>query len=62
MGLGYEANTGNGIIGVGFSQGEATPDKYPSVIEKMASENVIASTAYSVWLNDLGRFRGRRHD
>ncbi len=62
MGLGYVANTGNGIMGVGFSQGEATLDKYPSVIEKMASENVIGSTAYSIWLNDLGKFRGRRYD
>jgi Eukaryotic aspartyl protease len=54
MGLGLVANTGNGIMGIGFRSGEATPNRYPTLVETMASQNIISTPAYSVWLTDYG--------
>jgi len=48
-------------MGVSYELGEENSVKYPTVIEELVSQNLIASTAYSVWLNDLGKLRGSKH-
>jgi hypothetical protein len=57
MGLGLVGTSDVGLLGVGFTQGEATVDKYPNLVETMVSQNLISTTAYSVWLNDIGKLR-----
>lgn len=59
MGLANQTTTNTGLVGVGFDNNEAIcktdacPNKYPSLIDQMASQGKIGTRAYSLWLNDL---------
>jgi hypothetical protein len=48
-----------GIVGVGFEQGEAvyaqTGYKYPNLVSMLKNTGAIAAKAYSLWLNDKGK-------
>lgn len=52
-----------GIMGVGFDSGEAIVSEtngqssYPNVISQMVAQGVISTRSYSLWLNDLGKWR-----
>lgn len=64
MAVAYQvAEVPTGIMGVGFATNEAIVAEggtaYKSIIDKMVSEGVIASKAYSLWLNDLCMFLSR---
>jgi Eukaryotic aspartyl protease len=47
-----------GIIGISFDIGEsigASGGKpYPNIISQMVAQGIIATRAYSLWLNDIG--------
>lgn len=53
-------NTPEGIMGVGFIQGETLASQenitYPNVPVQLVNQGFINSVAYSLWLNDLGTF------
>jgi hypothetical protein len=50
-----------GIMGVGFASGEATvgengpSTQYPSMLQTMVKEGVVAGQVYSLYLNDYGK-------
>ena len=58
FGIGYESNSAEGILGVGYTADEAQADtarqkSYPNLPQAMANGGLIQSNAYSLWLNDL---------
>jgi len=58
MGLGTETDNPYGLVGVGFASNEAIaevdPSKvYPNLPIKLQQDGLIASTAFSLWLNDI---------
>lgn len=60
MGLAYNATIGTGLIGIGYTRNEASdsshngvPFTYPSILDSMVSQGLIARKAYSLYLNDL---------
>lgn len=57
MGLANRATRGLGIMGIGYSAGESIVDLdpnavYPNIIDQLKNQGVIASRAYSLYLND----------
>ncbi|TVY31617.1 putative aspartic-type endopeptidase, partial [Lachnellula occidentalis] len=65
MGLANKTTIGTGIIGIGYSMNEASdssnsaaPFLYPSIIENLFSQGLIARKAYSLYLNDLDASTG----
>lgn len=56
MGLGLDINANFGTMGVGFNGSEGTPDKYPNLAQMLVVQNLSSTIAYSIWLNDLGKF------
>ncbi|KAL7925899.1 aspartic peptidase domain-containing protein [Trichoderma austrokoningii] len=58
MGLGLQTVRGTGLIGLGFKANEAAAIKYPTVIENMVSQKIIAMPAFSLYLNDLQTSQG----
>lgn len=60
MGLGKDTDIPYGLVGVGYAINEAivagsasTRSVYPNLPVVMKNEGMIATTAYSLWLNDL---------
>lgn len=53
MGLGLKTTVGTGIMGIGYDTDEAATTVYSSVIDNMVSQGLIATKAYSLWLNEL---------
>lgn len=58
FGIGYDSNSPEGILGVGYTADEAQADtarqkSYPNLPQAMADGGLIQSNAYSLWLNDL---------
>ena len=58
FGIGYESNSAEGILGIGYIADEAQADtarqkSYPNLPQAMANGGLIQSNAYSLWLNDL---------
>lgn len=45
-------------MGLGFKSNEAATIKYPTVIENMVSQKIIAMPAFSLYLNDLQTNKG----
>jgi hypothetical protein len=49
-----------GIVGVGFDTGEAIYAQagitYPNIISQLKAQGLINTKAYSLWLNDLGKY------
>lgn len=61
MGLSIGGSIGQGIMGIGYNTSEAnleTGNKttYPNLPNQMVDEGLINSLAYSLWLNDLGKY------
>jgi len=59
FGVGLEATSTEGIMGIGFEQNEVLvqrlgKDPYPGLTNLMVQQGLIKSQAYSLWLNDLG--------
>ncbi len=52
MGYATSVSRGTGILGVGFSNNEATTKRYPNLIDSLASQGLISTKAYSLYLND----------
>lgn len=53
----YAANVPMGIMGIDYDTRESWAqenDPYPSVIDEMYNQGLIATRAYSLWLDDLG--------
>lgn len=47
-----------GLMGVGYSENEATRHQYPNMPEVLKTAGVINSRLYSVYLNDVGQTSG----
>ncbi|KID89954.1 Peptidase A1 [Metarhizium guizhouense ARSEF 977] len=58
LGLAISSVRPTGIMGLGFSINVATPNKYPTIIDNMVSEGVIAHPSFSLYLNDLDATSG----
>ena len=63
MGLGLQTDISYGLVGVGYAVNEAIVGQtlsfssvYPNLPVQMVNENLINTVAFSLWLNDLGRF------
>ncbi len=63
MGLGLETDIAYGLVGVGYAVNEAIVGTtqslssiYPNLPVQMVNEGLINTVAYSLWLNDLGRW------
>jgi hypothetical protein len=53
-----ESVRGTGILGLGFEDGVSAKVKYPTVINNMVSQKIIAVPAFSLYLNDLQTNQG----
>ncbi|ATZ50710.1 Bcap11 [Botrytis cinerea B05.10] len=51
IGLASDTNIQMGILGLGYSIGEASNTVFPNVIDKLVSQNLIGSRAYSLYLD-----------
>ncbi|KAM0245328.1 hypothetical protein ACHAQJ_010596 [Trichoderma viride] len=58
VGLALQSVRGTGLLGLGFRDGVAAKVKYPTVIDNMVSQNIIAVPAFSLYLNDLQTSQG----
>ncbi|UPK93950.1 hypothetical protein LCI18_004885 [Fusarium solani-melongenae] len=63
FGIGYETSSDQGVLGIGYSSNEAQVAEfggkpYDNLPAKMAADGLIASNAYSLWLNDLDSASG----
>lgn len=63
IGLGIETDISYGLVGVGYAVNEAIvgttkslSSVYPNLPVNMVDEGLINTVAYSLWLNDLGRW------
>lgn len=55
MGLADDADRDLGIMGIGFQSGESVQspsDRYPNIVNKLKDQGLIATLAYSLWLNN----------
>lgn len=64
MGLGIDTDIPYGLVGVGYALNEAIVGNtqsataaYPNLPVNMVSAGLINTVAYSLWLNDLGKFQ-----
>lgn len=58
MGLAHKATLPTGLLGIGYDVNEASDGLtdsfvYPSIIDTMVAQNLIATKAYSLYLDDL---------
>lgn len=58
FGIGYVSSSAQGILGIGYQVnevqvGRAQKQPYKNMPAQMAADGLIASNAYSLWLNDL---------
>ena len=64
MGLAHQTTTGSGLIGVGYDVNEAivqsgnSSSPYPSIIDTMLNQSLIAVKSYSMWLDDYAASSG----
>lgn len=47
-----------GIFGIGRDLGEATKNVYPNFLDRLKSDNLIATKGYSIFLNEPGASKG----
>jgi len=66
MGLGTQTDIAYGLVGVGYAVNEAIVGKtqsldsvYPNLPVNMVDQGLINTVAYSLWLNDLGKYLSR---
>ena len=59
MGLGLNATLSHGVIGVGYAINEASMEtagiQYENLPIALVRNNITATSAYSLWLNDLSK-------
>ncbi|KAI0595229.1 aspartic peptidase domain-containing protein [Biscogniauxia sp. FL1348] len=53
MGLAEDTNINSGLLGVGFSANVASDVKYPNIMDLFEEQGLIATQAYSLYLDDL---------
>lgn len=63
FGVGYDSSSSQGILGIGYPDNEVQVARsgmkaYQNLPAKMAAEGLIASNAYSLWLNDVNSKTG----
>ncbi len=62
FGIGYKSDSSEGVLGVGYQVNEVqaglSGTTYANLPAKMAADGLIASNAYSLWLNDLDSSTG----
>jgi hypothetical protein len=61
MGLGLSTTIPYGLVGIAYADSEANVDtgngtQYPNLVDAMVNQGIIATQAYSLWLDDMGRF------
>ncbi|UZP41313.1 hypothetical protein NXS19_009129 [Fusarium pseudograminearum] len=64
FGIGYITSDNEGVIGIGYTSNEAVvdqpdPEFYKNMPARLASDGVIASNAYSLYLDDLESATGK---
>lgn len=52
IGLANKTVVGTGILGIGFELNEAAEKEYSNLVTSLESQSLIATTAYSLYLND----------
>ncbi|KAL1896475.1 hypothetical protein Cpir12675_002764 [Ceratocystis pirilliformis] len=52
MGLGSDTDNFYGVMGIGFPRDEASPVLYHNLPAALVSDDIIKSSAYSIWLDD----------
>lgn len=62
FGIGYTSTTAEGVLGIGYPINEVaveyTGHTYPNIPARMLKDGLIATNAYSLWLNDLDASTG----
>lgn len=63
FGIGYDTTSDQGVLGIGYPSNEAQVAElgakpYDNLPAKMAADGLIASNAYSLWLNDIDSASG----
>ncbi|POR31353.1 Putative aspartic-type endopeptidase opsB, partial [Tolypocladium paradoxum] len=63
FGIGYTSTSAQSVLGIGYAANEVQVARsglgeYPNLPAKMAADGVIASNAYSLWLNDADASTG----
>ncbi|KAL2809031.1 aspartic peptidase domain-containing protein [Aspergillus granulosus] len=58
FGIGYASSSAEGVLGIGYPSNEALVGRfgdkaYPNLPQSLVQNDVIQSSAYSLWLNDL---------
>ncbi|KAI5917263.1 aspartic peptidase domain-containing protein [Camillea tinctor] len=53
MGLAENTNINSGLLGVGFPANVASDEKYPNIMALFEEQDLIATQAYSLYLDDL---------
>lgn len=56
MGLAYNSSIPQGIMGIAFDTAEGGNASYPNLVDQMVNQSIIATQAYSLWLDDRGMF------
>ncbi|RYP05828.1 hypothetical protein DL764_003539 [Monosporascus ibericus] len=51
MGLAEDSTINSGLLGIGYSANVAARDPYPTIIDLLEEQGLIAIRAYSLWLN-----------
>ncbi|KAI0126328.1 aspartic peptidase domain-containing protein [Xylariales sp. AK1849] len=59
MGLGIDTDIPYGLVGVGYALDEASKTTYDNLPVQLQKEGLIATNAYSLWLNDLDASTGQ---
>ncbi|KAL4944750.1 hypothetical protein BDV06DRAFT_220040 [Aspergillus oleicola] len=63
LGIGYTSSSSEGVLGIGYPSNEVQvarsgKDAYPNLPQYLEQKGLIKSSAYSLWLNDLGANTG----
>ncbi|KAL2887383.1 Acid protease [Ceratocystis lukuohia] len=58
MGLGSDTDNFYGVMGIGFPKDEASSALYPNLPATLVSDDIIKSSAYSIWLDDPDNNKG----
>ncbi len=53
IGLATETQRGVGIMGISYSASESTLDTYPNLLDQFLAQGLIATKAFSLYLNDF---------
>jgi len=61
MGLGTNTSIPYGLLGIAYANSEANVDtgngtQYPNFVNALVNSGLIPTQAYSLWLDDLGKF------